>query len=59
MAKSFIFSKKIITDNFLGCMKGLQVHYDTLNLWEGKTTVGVTEGCKDSVSDIVIVALRS
>ncbi|XP_053394147.1 laminin subunit alpha-2-like isoform X2 [Mercenaria mercenaria] len=40
--------KPIITDRFLGCMKGLQISVDSVNLWDGKSTVGVTEGCKNS-----------
>ena len=50
-----VSSTKIVTDNFLGCMKSLQVGVETVNLWEGKATVGVTEGCKDSVSYLMIV----
>ena len=46
--------RKIVRDKFLGCMKSLQVGFETVNLWEGKATVGVTEGCKESVSHFVV-----
>ncbi|KAL4235534.1 Laminin subunit alpha-2 [Mactra antiquata] len=38
----------IITDSFLGCLGGLQIELGAVNLWDGTSTVGVTEGCKDS-----------
>ena len=51
---STIIRRKIVRDKFLGCMKSLQVGFETVNLWEGKATVGVTEGCKESVSHFMV-----
>ncbi|WAR23621.1 LAMA2-like protein, partial [Mya arenaria] len=38
----------VSSERFLGCMSGLQISVDSVNLWEGKSTVGVSEGCRES-----------
>ncbi|KAH3697066.1 hypothetical protein DPMN_084551 [Dreissena polymorpha] len=35
-------------DSFLGCMRSLQLSSNAVNLWDGKSTIGVLEGCKES-----------
>ncbi|KAL3869140.1 hypothetical protein ACJMK2_041857 [Sinanodonta woodiana] len=38
----------VLTTPFLGCMRGIQINAKNINLWQGKTTVGVKEGCAES-----------